>query len=325
MNLSHMVRTVAVSCAVLLGAPTFAQDAFPSKPIRLIVPIAAGGISDIQARVMAEEMRKTLGQPVVVENKPGGNFSIGMQALTSSPPDGYTMGWLFPPALVVNPILYKDLPYKVSDVQYLTLVSGGHQIVAVPANSPFNKMADLVQAAKRSAGPTNVGVTAIGASTHLMFEQLGVIEGFKVQPVLYRGEAPAVQDLVAGNLPLFVGVVPSVIQHYKTGKIKILAISSEKRIPELPDVPTLVEQGYKDMVVRYWAGLGVPAGTPKAVAEKLRDAAVKAMNTDAFTSRIAPFPDVRVMAGTSEEFAATVKAETDLWGKVIRERNIKPE
>lgn len=316
----------AALVATLASMPAAAADpSYPNRPIRFIVPIAAGGVSDTQARVLSDELKKSLNVPVLVDNKPGGNFGIGMQATAAAPADGYTMVWIFGAAVALNPMLYSNLPYKVSDFEFLTTIAKGHHILAVPKNSPFNSLADYVAAAKKDIGPSSVGVSSAGGTSHLIAEELGGLSGFKVQPVVYRGEAPAVLDLVAGNLPTFIGVVPSVIDHYRAGSVKILAITADERIAELPDVPTFKELGYKNFVMTYWAGLAVRKGTPPDVSEKLRSAVVAAMDTPAFKNKSQSLADTHLIPSTQKEFNDLVKSDADRWGNIIKTRKVTVE
>lgn len=317
------LKLLAAMAAAAFTLPTVsAQEAWPSRPIRIVVPLAAGGISDVMARTLAEEMRKSLNVAVIVENRPGANFFIGMQAVASAKPDGYTIAWMTSSSLTLNPIHYKDkgIPYKVSDFQLLTTLFRGHQLLAVPKSSSANNLADFVAQAKRGSAPVIVGVSSKGGSTHLMMEDLASTAGFTVQPVVYRGEPPAVQDLVAGNLPSFVGVLPSLIEQHRAGQVKLLGISADKRVAGIPDVPTFKEQGYANIDTTYWAALGVPAGTPREIVDKLHKAITDAAQSPAFAARLQP--DMEITTTTPEQLTELVKRESQKWERLVREKNI---
>src|SRR5450830_330648 len=313
---------LAATLAVVL-ASVHAAEVFPAKPIKIIVPIAAGGATDVQARAMADELQKRLKSPVVVENKPGGNFVIGNVAVATAPPDGYTIGWALSAAMALNPLLYKNLPYKPEDFQFLAPVSKGHHVIAVPNTVKANTLAEWISEIKSSGRPAAIGVSSLGGTTHLMSEEIGELANFTVEPVVYRGEAPAVLDLVAGQLPAMSGIVASVLDHYKAGKVKILAISSEKRIPELPNVPTFKEQGY-DFVATYWNGVVAPAGTPKPIVDKLSSAIREVVASPEYMARIsASVPDMHLIIGSPKLMAEMIKDDTVFWGRIIKNRNIK--
>ncbi len=324
MSVRFRLKLLAAVAAAAVTLPTLslAQETWPSRPIRIVVPLAAGGISDVMARTVAEEMRKSLNVAVVVENRPGANFFIGMQAVASSKPDGYTIAWMTSSSLTLNPIHYKDkgIPYKVSDFQLLTTLFRGHQLLAVPKTSTANNVADFVAQAKRGNAPVIVGVSAKGASTHLMMEDLASSAGLTIQPVVYRGEPPAVQDLVAGNLPSFVGVLPSLIEQHRAGQVKLLGISSDKRVAGIPDVPTFKEQGYASIDTTYWAAMGVPAGTPKDIVDKLHKAITDAAQSPAFAARLQP--DMEVTTTTPAQLTELVQRESQKWERLVREKNI---
>jgi len=320
--MSLPIKLVIAACLSFTMIGAYAADAFPSKPIRLIVPIAPGGATDVQARALAEVLHKSLKTPVVVENRPGGNFIIGNMAVASAPADGYTIGWALSAAMSLNPLLYNNLPYKTSDFQFLAPVSKGHHVIAIPSSTKPNTLAEWIAEVKRSGQPAAIGVSSVGGTTHLMAETVGERAGFSVQPVIYRGEAPAVQELVAGQLPAMSGIVASVLEYYKAGKVKILAVSSENRISELPNVPTFKELGYS-FVATYWNGLVAPAGTPKAIGDKLSVAIREAVASPDFKARISSVPDMHIINGSPETMNEMIKEDTAFWSRIIKSRNVK--
>lgn len=317
-----LTGTASLATASLLPAAASAQDSYPNNGIvRIVVPIAAGGVTDAMARTLADELKKSLGATVIVDNKPGGNFGIGMQAVATAKPDGHTIGWIYASAVTTNPLLYKSLPYKVTDFQFLTTLVASHFVLAVPKNSPINSLADYVAAAKKQ-GPMLLAVSSVGGGPHLLMEDIASAAGMQVQPVAYRGEAPAVLELISGQIPSFVGVMASVSEQYKAGQVKVIAISSDQRVPELPEIPTFKEQGYPSAVVTFWHGLAVPSGTPRAVVDKLGQAIKVAAESPAFQARVRSQADSTVMLSTPEQLTARIRTETQAGDKLIKARSI---
>lgn len=317
------------SAALVVGlslacAASHASNDYPSKPIKIIVPIAAGGATDVQARAMALELQKRLKTSVIVENRPGGNFVIGNVAVASAPPDGYTIGWALSAAMSLNPILYKNLAYKPTDFKYLAPISKGHHVIALPISAKPNTLQEWIDEVKRSGKSAAIAVSSVGGTTHLMAEDIGEKGGFKVEPVLYRGEAPAVQDLVANQVPAMSGIVASVLEYYKVGKLKVLAISSEERIAELPNVPTFKELGY-DFVGTYWNGMVAPAGTPQPIVDKLSTAIREVVKSPEFKAKLSTVPDMHIIDAPPQAMAKMIEEDTVFWSKIIRSRGIKIE
>lgn len=323
-------RQAIASLAALSSGAAFtgsaqAQAWQPSGPVRIIVPIAAGGVTDAMARTLADELKVHLNTPVIVDNRPGGNFGIGYQALKSAKPDGLTLAFIFASAMTSMQLLYKNLPYKPSDFQPITTLSKIHFVLAVPKNSPYNTLADYVAGIKKQQTPALVGVSAVGGAPHLLMEELGANAKFPVQPIVYRGEAPAVQELVGGQLQAFCGAYASVSEFVKTDAVKVLAISSESRIPEASALPTFKEQGYPSAVVDFWFALAAPAGTPRNIVDTLHKAVVKSAHSPAFQARLKAQPDQHMTLCTPEEYNALVQRETEMWKKLITERGISVE
>lgn len=316
----------SIVLASVLSASVLAQadDSFPSRPIKIIVPIAAGGVNDAQARAFALELQKRIGQPVVIDNRPGGNFVIGSTAVAAAPPDGYTLGWAISAQLSLNPLVYKSLPYKPEQFEYLGPVSKGHQLIAVPKNVKANTLQEWMADNKRSGQPVPVGVSSYGGTTHLMAEDLAERGGFTIQPIVFRGEAPAGADLLAGQLPALSGVVPTVLESYRADKVKILAISSEKRLPELPNVPTFKELGYP-IVTAFWNGLFAPHGTPPAIVDKLSKLTQEVVSSPEFKARLSAMPDVNLIPGGPAGIKELIKNDQEYFGRIIKAHKITIE
>lgn len=315
----------AAGAATWLPQAALAQDNFPSGVIRIVVPIAAGGVTDAMARTLADELKKQVSVPVIVDNKPGGNFGIGLQSVASSKPDGLTIGWIFASAMTTLPHLYKGLTYKVSEFQPLGTLVTSHFVLAVPKSSPVNTLAEYIDALKKQKTAGLLAVSAVGGGPHLMMEGVGAAAGVNFQPVAYRGEAPAVLELVAGQVPAFVGVMASVGEHYKAGAVKVLAISSEQRTPDLPNVPTFKEQGYPSGVVTFWHGLSVPAGTPRPIVDKLNAMIRTAANSPAFQARLKGQADTYLGLSTPEQMENLIRTESQQIEQLIKSRNIRVE
>lgn len=205
MSRRQIALAAFISPLLLSTSASFGADIYPSRPIKIIVPIAAGGANDATARALALDLQKKLGVPVIIDNRPGGNFVIGTGAAASAPPDGYTLGWALSAALSLNPLLYDSLPYKPNDVEYIAAISKSYQVIAVPGNAKANTLKEWIAEVKKSDGPAAIGVSSFGGTVHLMAEDLGDRAGFRVEPVVFRGEAPASVDLAAGQLPAMSG------------------------------------------------------------------------------------------------------------------------
>lgn len=314
--------TVGVGLALVLGMPArvTAQEAFPTKPIRIVLPYAPGGPTDAIARALGRSLESSLKVPVVIENKPGGQGVIAMQAVMASRADGYTIGWAPGNALTTNRILMKDLPYKVQDFKLLTTLYRGGIVVAVPKSSPASSLKQLLELARKDGKPMIYGTAGPGGTSHLTMEQLAAIEGLPTQMVSYKGDAPMALDVMAGTLPAAMATVSTTGEAHKRGQLKILAITSDKRMEQYPDIPTFAESGYPQVESYFWAGAVVPAGTPDAVADVLRKAMVAAMHSPevktAFTPDISPF------TGTAKEFNEFLSQDYNKWTALIKARGI---
>lgn len=315
------LKSILLTAILASAAFAHAEDGYPSRPIKIIVPIAAGGVNDVQARAFALELQKRIGQPVIIDNRPGGNFVIGSTAVAAAPPDGYTLGWAISAQLSLNPLVYKSLPYKPEQFELLAPVSKGHQLIVVPKNVKANTLQEWIADIKKSGQPAPVGVSSYGGTTHLMAEDLAERGGFTIQPIVFRGEAPAGADLAAGQLPALSGVVPTVLEYYRAGKVKILAISSEKRLSELPNVPTFKELGYP-IVTAFWNGLFAPHGTPKEIVDKLSTLTREVVASPEFKARLSAMPDLNLIPGGPDAIKELIKNDQEYYGRVIKKHNI---
>jgi tripartite-type tricarboxylate transporter receptor subunit TctC len=319
-----IVRVLAALLAVALVLPPHAQaQDYPNRPIRMIVAFNAGGSTDFAARLLAERMRASLGQPVIVENKPGANGAIGADYVAKSDPDGYTLFFTTVGAVAINPALRGNLAYDpIKDFAPVGLAVFNSTMLVVNAAMPVNSAREL--AALAQTRPVAIGVTGLGAISHLGLELYQAAAGVKFQAVPYRGAAQAVTDLLGGQLDGLFGDVPTVMTQVKAGKLKALAATSQERSEIFPEVPTFVEQGFADTIANQWAGILAPAMTPPAVIARLNAAEVAALN-DAEVRRKLQQAGVTPSPGSAEDFGRYLRAEIARWGNLVRAKGIKGE
>jgi len=315
---------VAVGCLFAVPARAPAQD-FPNHPVHMIVAFAPGGATDFTARIIAEKMGALLGQPVVVENKPGANGAIGAEYVAKADADGYTLFFTTVGAVAINPAFRKDLPYDpLKDFAAIGKAAVNSTMLVVNAQLPANSARELAALAKQRSKPITIGITGRGAISdlgRLLFESAA---GIKLEAVPYRGAAPALTDVIGGHLDGLFSDVPTVMAQIHAGKIRAIAATSTKRSDIFPNVPTFVEQGFAGVVADNWAGILAPAGTPAPAIAKLNAALVGALDDPAVRQRLhnagtAPAPS------SPDEFAAYLREELARWSKLIEEKGIKPE
>ncbi len=306
-----------VSGAFALAAAWAQAQPYPSKPIRIIVPAAPGGTTDIAARLVGKRMSELMGQPVVVENKAGGAGIIGMQALKQAPADGYTlvMGNIGPNA--INYALYKQLPYKFEDFAPITLVVSVPNVLVVHPSVPARSVAELVALAKAQPGKLSFASSGSGQSVHMSGELFKARTGTDLIHVPYKGAGPAVADLVAGQVTMMVDNLPSSMPHIQSGKLRALAVTSRERAPELPDVPTMKEAGLDDFQVTAWFGLMALAGTPAPVIEQLHKTVAGILAEPEVAKRLQELGG-QPGGNTPAQFAAMIRDERTRWSDVVR-------
>ena len=318
----HALIAAALLAAPLAPTAALAQ-AWPSKQIRIIVPFTAGGFNDTLGRTLAADLPKALGQPVIVENRPGGNTIIGTELAAKSPPDGYT---LFVAALPFSVIqsLFKT-PFDVTR-DFAPIVLAGtsdNMLVAHPAY-PVNSVKELVALARAKPGRVNYGSSGNGTSVHLSMELFKSMTKTFMTHIPYKGSAPVVTDLIGGQVDVMFDNVPNVIQHVKAGRMKALAVSGPKRSPLAPDVPTVVEAGVPGYEVTVWFGLLAPAGTPREIIQRLNVESAKIINSPEVKERFQR-QGVEPATGTPEQFGELVKSEVARWAKVVKDAGIKAD
>ena len=307
----------------VLSADLHAQS-YPAKPIRMMVPFPAGGGSDTIGRVIGQKLAERLGQPIVVENRPGAGGSIGADLVAKSPPDGHTILLGSTSELVQYPNVNPKIPYDpVRDFAPITLVGTVPLVLIVHPSLPVRSVKELVAFSKARPGEINFGSAGNGSTTHLAVELFILMTGARMTHVPYKGSPQAVTDLVAGNVQLGIPTMPAALSFIRGGRAKALAVTSAKRTPVLPDVPTLQEAGVKGYETDLWTGILAPAGTPPAVLAKLHAEIV----------HVAGLPEVKEALGrqgavadtsTPQEFSAFIKSEFAKWARVVKQANVRP-
>ncbi len=305
-------------------ATTQAQT-YPNKPIRLVVPFAPGGSSSIVARSIAAEMEKGLGQPIIIDNKPGGGGNVAMLDVAKSDPDGYTLIIGHVGSLAMNPYLYDKLPYDVDrDFAPVSLLAIVPAIFVVHESVPAKNLREFVALAKKEPGKLNYGSAGNGSAGHLAMEYLKQVTGIDIQHVPYKGTGPNVVDLVAGRTQAASAGTPPLMPFVKSGKLRVIAVGTSRRLATLPDVGTVAEQGYPGFETSQWYGLNAPAKTPKAIIDRLAAEAAKAAKSSFVQERFAP-DDAEAVGSTPAEYAAYIKKEQERWSKVVRAAHIKAD
>jgi tripartite-type tricarboxylate transporter receptor subunit TctC len=320
------LRMVAAALVGVLGGSAWAQTAYPSRQITMVVGFTAGGSTDIVARLVAEEMRKAWGQPVVVDNKPGAGGNIGAALVAKAKPDGYTllMGSVGP--LAINASLYPAMPYdNLKDFTPISLVVHvPNMLVVNPAAMPVHSFDEFVALLRANPGKYFFSSTGTGTSSHLSGELLKTMAGIQATHVPYKG-AVALNDLLSGEQVHFMfATIPSVIEFVRAGRLRALAVTSRQRSAAVPDVPTVAESGYPDFEASSWFGLVGPADLPPAIVAKLRDEVARALKIPEIRSKLVQL-GADPVASTPEEFAAYLRAETAKWAKVVKASGAKPD
>lgn len=309
--------------ATLAGEPT-AQD-YPSKPVRIIVPFAPGGTTDILARLVGQRLTDSLRQPVVVDNRPGANGALGTELVAKAAPDGHTiiMGYLG--SLAINPNLYSKLPYDpLRDFAPITLVASTTQALVLHPSVPVRTTRELIALAKREPAQISYASAGIGAPSHLAGELLKMMAGIDLVHIPYKGSGAATNDLLGGHVAMSFGGLAAAMPHVKAQRLRLLAITTAARSPAVPQVPTIAESGLPGYDVSSWFGLLAPAATPREVVGRLHGEVVKILKTGDVRERLAG-DGAEIVANRPDEFAAFIKSELSKWGKVIRTAGIRPE
>ena len=324
MNTQHPTRLFAsaVTAALLMMSAAAGAQQWPAKPLKWIVPFPPGGPTDTLSRAVAIKLGEALGQPVVIENRGGAGGGVGMDALSKSTPDGYTIGLSTTGTHAINPALYgAKIPYDaIKDFTPLTLAVSYVNILVINPNHPAKNVRDLVAFAKAHPGKVSFGSAGNGASNHLSGEVLKTLTGAPMQHIPYKGSAPALTDVMAGNITFMYDVLNTGLTQVKAGRVTALAVTSAKRSPFAPDVPTMEEAGvpgYSSAGSDLWFGIMGPAGIPKPIVAKLNAELIRVMRSPEVRERVRgqyfdPY------TSTPEEFAAVIKTDLEKWGKIVR-------
>jgi len=312
-----LAGTALVACGAL-----HAQN-YPARPVRVLVPYTPGGITDVVTRITALELAKGLGQTFVVDNRPGANSILAVETVSKAAPDGYTLGTVIA-AHAANQTLYPKLPYdSVKSFEHVSLLATAPLIVCATNSLAATTVKDLVELAKAKPGQLTFASSGVGAAAHLTTELLMLTTGIKMVHIPYKGTAPALQDLIGGQINIMLDTPSSMLPHVRAGKIKALGMASEKRVAVAPDIPTLIESGVQ-VVGGTWVGLLAPAGTPKAIVDKLSREAGIALRRPEIKERFVQL-GIEPVGSTSAEFTKFLNAEVAKWAKVIKDANVKIE
>jgi tripartite-type tricarboxylate transporter receptor subunit TctC len=321
-----LFKAISFTFLGLVCAPlSFAQNAYPSKPINFIVPYGAGGGADSRSRQIAQKMSVILKQPIIVDNKPGAGGNIGTEFISRAAPDGYTIGMGNFAPMAVNKTLFGNLRYDPeSDITPIVLIEKGPLILVVNPNSPYKTVQEIVAAAKAKPGVLTFSSGGIGGSHQLSAELFKQSAGIDMIHVPYKSGSAGLTDLMAGNVTMMFDQMYSAMPSIKADKLRPIAITSKKRSPLLPNVPTFAEAGYPKVEVLNWQGLIAPKGTPKAIIDKLNAAANEALK-DPQLRELMLSQGNEIGGGTPADFAALIKSESAKWSNVVKVANIKPE
>ncbi len=313
-----MLKILLAVLAAALSFPALSQDWSPTKPVRIIVPIV-GSTNDVLARLIAPELSKAVGQPVIVENKGGGGGNIGADFVAKSDPDGHTLLIGFNGPIAINQSLFKKMTYDpVKDLAPITLVVTTPQFFVVPPSVPVKNVAEFVARARAEPGKMSYGSVSIGSASHLTMEMLKTAAKIDVVHVPYKGAPPVLADLLGGQIQAGFFVPGNVLQYMKDGRLRAIAATGRKRFAAAPEVPTMIEQGYPDFEATAWIGFLAPGATPRPIIERYNREIVRIANTPDVKGKLEALA-FEVVATSPEEFRQWIAKEVPRWGKVIRE------
>ena len=313
----RFMRWLVLAFAMVVSPGLATADTYPSRPIKLIVPFPPGGPNDIIARVVAQRMSELLGQTVVIDNRGGAGGVVGTDAVAKAAPDGYTIGICSAGALAISASLVEKVPYDATkDLTAITLVASVPELLVVPAQFPAKDFKELVAMAKAQPGKLNFGSSGPGSMPHLAGELLKINANINIIHVPYRGAAPAVNDLLGGQVQMVFLDTPVLLPHIQAGKMRALAVAAKERAPSVPDVPTMGELGLASVDAENWYGMVAPANLPKDILDKLYKTTAEALKHPDVISKLAP-QGAKLGGNKPEEFAAYIKSEIAKWAKVV--------
>lgn len=318
-----MLRHVAAAYLAASSFAAFAQAVYPSKPVRIIVPYPAGGTTDIIARIAANQLTERLKQSFIVENKAGASGAIGSQAVAQAAPDGYTLVMATASSHGINSALQKSLPYDaVKDFAPITVVANTPNIIIANPAVPVKNLQELIALAKKEPGRINFGSTSAGGSPHMSAELLKMMAGIDMTHVPYKGAAPMLTDLIGGQVQIGFDNLPSSIGFVKSGKVRALAVTTARRWPGAPDIPTVAESGVPGYEVSGWFGLLAPAGTPREILNKLQGTIAEAVKSPEVAKQLNDL-GAEPVANKPEVFAQEIKDDVEKWRKVVKTTGVK--
>ncbi|MDB5871953.1 MAG: hypothetical protein JWQ07_1395 [Ramlibacter sp.] len=323
------MKTLGIAVALFLGSvglDAAAQaPAYPAKPVRLVVGFTPGGAADYVARSMSEPLSKALGQPIVIENRPGAGSSIAADLVAKSPPDGYTVLIASPSSISVNPALNPKLGYSMRDLTPITLVSSSPLVIAANPATGINSIQDLIARAKKEPGVLNYASAGNGSAPHLGGELFIQLTGVKIKNIPFRGGGPAVQSVIAGDTQVIFGTPPSVMPMIQAGRLRALAVSTRERTALVPGVPGMAEAGLPEYAIEFWYGLFVPVGTPPAIIRKIFDAATAAMQEPSVKAALAREGTDATLSQSPEQFSTFLAEDAKFWVKLVKDAGVKLE
>lgn len=323
--MNHILRglVLGLGCAAAIAAGLVHGQQYPTKPVRVIVPFAPGGGSDFIGRFIAQKLSERLGQQFVVDNRPGAGGNLGAEMAVKAPADGYTL-LLIAGSYTVNPSLYKLTYDSANDIAPIIQVSQGPFLVAVHPSVKAANIKELIALAQKQPDKLSYGSSGQGSITHLASELFLDMTKTKAVHIPYKGTGPALNDTIAGNVQVLFGSVSTVLQHVKSGRLRGLAVTTAKRIPAAPDLPTVAEAGVPGYEVILWHGLVAPKGTPKDIVDRLNGEAGQVLKTKQMEDLLAA-DGVSPAGGTPEQFRATIKTDIERWSKVVQKAGVKVE
>jgi tripartite-type tricarboxylate transporter receptor subunit TctC len=321
-DLTKAFALAALAALTSMGNAVWAQ-AYPNKPIRVVVPFPPGGGTDIIAREIASKLATNTGWTVLIENRPGAGGNLGVDAVAKSPRDGYSLVLGQTSNLAINPTLYSKLPYDpTKDLAPITLVASSPLVFVVAGDSPYKTLADLVAAGKAKPTEINFGSPGNGTVAHLASELFQKTANVKYTHIPYKGAAQGVTDLIGGQIQWYASSIPTLIAQIRTGKLRALAVTSSKRVDDIPNVPTVAESGYGGFEAATWFGFAAPVGTPKDIIDKLNTEINRAVKDKATQQKLAD-QGADILGSTSEQFAQYIKTEIGRWAVVVRDSGSK--
>jgi tripartite-type tricarboxylate transporter receptor subunit TctC len=313
------VVTVLISMGICLDT---SAETYPSKPVELVVPFTPGGTVNVLARILAGPLAEAIGQPVIIENKPGAGGNLGANFVARSKADGYTVLFATMGNQVIQPLVAKSISPSPKEFTPIALFSTVPNVIVVSSNTPANNIAELVTYAKANPGKLNLGSAGNGSVNHMGGELFTYRTGARFTHIPYKGSGPATTDLVGGQIHVLFTNLPTVFPYIKSGRVRALAVAGDKRSPAIPDVPTLAEAGIKDAVIESWYGLMAPVGTNAQIIKKLQDAVVRVSTLKPVVTQLAE-QGALSFPGTSDDLAKRITEDTRRWTEIVKAANIK--